>query len=45
MMPVLVTTNRNGLADPRRAEMAAHSVSVGGLPIIVKRFESLMDAA
>jgi hypothetical protein len=42
MMPVLVTTKRNGLPDPQRAEMAVHSVSVGGRPIIVKRFESLM---
>jgi hypothetical protein len=42
MMPVLVTTNSNGLAATVRAEMADHSVSVGGRPTVVKRFDSLM---
>ena len=42
MMPVLVTTNRKGLSEDVRAEIAAHSISVGGRPTIVKRFEVLM---
>jgi hypothetical protein len=44
MMPVLVTTNTNGLAMTVRVEMANHSVSVGGRPTVAKRFDSLMSA-
>jgi hypothetical protein len=43
MMPVLVTTKRK--SRPCRVEMAVHSSSVAGRPMLVNRFESLMPSS